>query len=64
MLSMSYWRFITATLIGILPQAVLIAFFSENADKLKSGLIWVGGISMAAYLGYVFYDYYKQKNEQ
>lgn len=64
MLSMSYWRFITATLIGILPLAILIAFFSENTDKLKSGLIWVGGVSIVAYLAYAFYDYYKQKNDQ
>jgi uncharacterized membrane protein YdjX (TVP38/TMEM64 family) len=39
-LRMKYWKFIGATMIGITPLAVLIAYFGENNDRLKTGLIW------------------------
>ncbi len=56
MLQMTYRRFIGATMAGIIPLAILIAFFSEDTDSLQSGLIWVGGISLILYAAYVIYD--------
>jgi uncharacterized membrane protein YdjX (TVP38/TMEM64 family) len=59
-LNMSYWRFIAATLAGITPLAVLIAYFSEDTERLKSGLVWVGAISLMGYIGYIIYDKNKE----
>ena len=58
MLKMGYLRFILATLAGIIPLTVLIAFFSHDIEQLKSILVWVGGIGLAAYLGYLAYNYF------
>ena len=58
MLKMGYLRFILATLAGIIPLTVLIAFFSQDIEQLKSILVWVGGIGLAAYLGYLAYNFF------
>lgn len=57
MLHMNFWRFMTATLLGITPLAIAIAYFGSEADRLKSGLYWLGGIGLVLYLGYVIWDY-------
>lgn len=62
MLRMSYWKFIGATLAGIIPLSILIAFFSENTKRLESGMLWIGGASLLLYAGYVFYEQ-KHKNK-
>lgn len=56
MLRMGYWRFIGATMIGIFPLTAIIAYLGENNDRLKTGLIWVGIISLIAFAGYVWWD--------
>ena len=58
---MNYFRFIGATLAGIVPLAILLAWLGENNERLKSGLIWVSAISIAAFVGYVIYDKYFKK---
>lgn len=55
---MGYIRFMGATLAGILPLTVLLAWLGENNDRLKSGLIWVSAVSIAALVGYIVYDRY------
>jgi uncharacterized membrane protein YdjX (TVP38/TMEM64 family) len=57
---MSYGKFITATLAGIGPLAILIAIFSESADKLQTFLIWASGISLVLFVIYVIWDRKKQ----
>ena len=59
-LRMGYWKFIGATLAGILPLAVLIGYLGENWERLKTGLIWVSAISIVLFVGYVIYD--RKKN--
>lgn len=56
MLKMSYWKFISATLTGITPLALLIAYFGENNERLKSGLLWVTAISALLLVSYIVYD--------
>ncbi|MBR9999207.1 MAG: TVP38/TMEM64 family protein [Cyclobacteriaceae bacterium] len=56
-LEMKYWKFIGATLIGITPLAILIAYFGENNDRLKTGLIWTSVISLVLFAGYIVYDH-------
>lgn len=59
---MGYLRFILATLAGIAPLTILLAWLGENDDRLVNGLIWVSGISLAGFVGYVVYDkYFKHK---
>lgn len=59
---MSYWRFIGATLAGITPLTILLAWLGEEDDRLMNGLMWVGGVSLVLFVGYVVYDkYFKKK---
>src|SRR5690606_33566523 len=39
-LKMNYWKFISATILGIAPLTLLIAITGRNIDSLKSGLLW------------------------
>src|SRR5690606_5137706 len=55
-LQMGYWRFIGATMIGILPLTALIAYLGENNDRLIEGLIWVSAITLVGFIGYVWWD--------
>ncbi len=57
-LKMSYLKFMGATIAGIIPLVVLIAWLSESMDRLQTGLIWISAISLAAFIGYVVYDKY------
>ncbi len=62
-LRMGYWRFIGATLVGIFPLAVLIGYFGENNDRLKSGLIWVSALSLIIFVSYIIYDSKKNQDK-
>jgi len=61
-LKMGYFKFMGATLLGIIPLTILIAILGENIDRLKTGLIWVSVISFVALIGYIIYDKRKQKS--
>jgi uncharacterized membrane protein YdjX (TVP38/TMEM64 family) len=63
-LRMGYWRFIGATLVGIIPLAALIGYFGENSDRLKTGLIWTSGICLVLFVGYIIYDQRKKKSNK
>lgn len=61
-LRMSYFKFMAATLAGITPLVILVAWLSESMDRLQNGLIWISAVSLAAFIIYIVYDkYYKQK---
>lgn len=57
MLRMNYWKFFGATLLGITPLAVLIAYFGENNERLRNGLLWTSAISLLFFISYVIYDH-------
>jgi uncharacterized membrane protein YdjX (TVP38/TMEM64 family) len=59
-LKMGYWRFISATLVGISPLVIFIAILGNNTEHLKTGLIWGSGISLVLFLLYVWWD--KRRN--
>ncbi|MDX5418265.1 MAG: TVP38/TMEM64 family protein [Hymenobacteraceae bacterium] len=61
---MGYVRFILATLAGISPLTILLAWLGEDNDRLINGLIWVGGVSLTVFIGYVVYDKYYRKKSQ
>jgi len=56
MLKMSYWKFIAATLVGIVPLAVYIAFIGQSTDQLKSGLLWGSLVSLILFGAYLYWD--------
>ncbi|APS40197.1 MULTISPECIES: TVP38/TMEM64 family protein [Salegentibacter] len=61
MLGMDLKKFIYATLCGMVPLTIAIAYFAEDPSKLKDGLYWIGGIGLVAYLIYILLDYKKRK---
>lgn len=61
---MSYWKFLAATLAGILPLTILLVWLGQDYNRLKNGLIWVSVISLALFIGYVVYDKYFSKDNQ
>lgn len=62
MLRMGYWRFIGATLLGITPLTIFIAWLGQNNDRLKTGLIWASVISIALFVLYVWWDKRRKKS--
>ena len=56
LLKMGYWKFIGATMAGILPLSLLFAYFGEDADRMKGGLIAVSLVSLLGFIAYVYYD--------
>jgi membrane protein YqaA with SNARE-associated domain len=63
MLRMGYWRFIGATLLGITPLTIFVAWLGEDNDRLKSGLIWASVISIVGFVAYVWWDRRRKKQK-
>lgn len=55
-LKMNYWKFITATLLGISPLIALIALTGQNTDSLKYGLLWGSLGSLLIFGIYIWWD--------
>ena len=56
MVRMNYLKFIGATFLGITPLAILIAWFGENNDRLRSGLIWTSVVCVILLVLYIIFD--------
>ncbi len=56
MIRMGYWKYMAATLTGIVPLVAAIAYFGRDTETLKQGLYWVGGAGVLIYLLYVWLD--------
>ncbi len=61
-LKMGYWKFISATIIGIAPLTIFIAILGKSTQGLKTGLLWGSIISLILFGGYVYWDKRKRKN--
>ena len=46
LVQMGFWKFLGATLVGILPLAVVIAVFGDDWQHMKTTLIWVSVVSL------------------
>lgn len=57
MLKMGYWRFIGATLVGIIPLTVFIAVLGENLERLKWG-------SLLILIGFIFYVWWDKRRQK
>lgn len=60
---MGYRKFMMATLAGMIPLTLAVAYFSEDTEKLEDGLYWVGGAGLVAYAIYIFIDQKKRKRK-
>lgn len=61
---MKYWKFITATLAGIIPLSILIGFYGRSADQLKNFLIWASAISLVLFIFYIWWDRKKMQKKK
>lgn len=55
-LKMNYWKFISATAVGITPLILLIAITGQNTDSLKTGLLYGSIASLLIFGGYIWWD--------
>lgn len=62
-LRMGYWRFIGATLIGITPLTIFIAYLGENSQRLRTGLLWGSVVSIVLFILYVWWDKRRKKKK-
>ena len=56
LLKMKYFKFICATIVGILPLTVFIAILGKNIQSLKTGLLWGSLVSLLIFAGYIWWD--------
>lgn len=63
LLRMGYWKFMGATMAGIIPLSLLFAYFGRDTHRLKPGLIWVSIISLIGFIAYVIFDRKKRAAE-
>lgn len=55
-LKMGYWKFIGATMIGISPLIVFIAYLGGDYERLKTGLVWTSIVSLILFITFVWWD--------
>jgi uncharacterized membrane protein YdjX (TVP38/TMEM64 family) len=60
---MPYLRFLLATIGGIVPLILLIAYLGEDIDRLKTGLIVVSVVGIVLLVGFYIYDRMKNKHQ-
>lgn len=60
-LKMGYWKFIGATMMGILPLTAFIAILGKSTEQLKTGLMWGSLVSLAGFGCYVWWDKTRNK---
>ena len=60
MLKFGYRKFISATLIGITPLIIAIAYFAQDTETLKTGMYYVGGAGLLLYGIFVYIDHSKR----
>lgn len=56
LVSMNFWRFIGATMLGITPLTLILVWMGENNERVKIGFIILGILSVLALGAYIFID--------
>lgn len=62
-LKMGYWRFIGATMVGISPLIIFIAYLGGDYERLKTGLIWTSIISLVLFITFIWWDKTARKDK-
>lgn len=60
MLKFGYRKFISATLIGITPLIIAIAYFAKDTETLKNGMYYIGGAGLLFYGIFIYMDHSKR----
>ncbi|KAA9332376.1 TVP38/TMEM64 family protein [Hymenobacter busanensis] len=53
---MGYFKFIGVTAVAIMPLIGLLAYLGQDSQRLKTGLLWVSGVGLLLFGGYVWWD--------
>tara|TARA_R100000935_G_scaffold57877_1_gene93059 strand:- start:2666 stop:3376 length:711 start_codon:yes stop_codon:yes gene_type:complete len=62
-LRMGYRKFIVATIAGIIPLTLALAYLGGDFQRLKTGLIWISVISLFILIVYIIYDRSYNRNQ-
>lgn len=63
-IKMGYKKYILASMIGIVPLAVAIAWFGKDTESLEKGLYWIGGFGIVIYVIYLVLKLRERKQEE
>ncbi|GAA4373566.1 TVP38/TMEM64 family protein [Hymenobacter koreensis] len=58
---MGYFRFIGITAVAVMPLIGLLAYLGQDSDRLKTGLLWVSGVGLLLFGGYIWWDKHRRK---
>ncbi len=61
---MRYIKFIAATTIGIIPLIAMIAYLGRDTETLKTGMMWISGVTLVAFVIYVIVRERKKKKSK
>lgn len=62
-LRMGFWKFLMATLAGIIPLVIIIGLLGHNAESMKTSLFWLSGVSLLG-LGFkIWWDKRQDRHE-
>ena len=64
MFAMGYKRYMAATMAGMLPLTIAVAYFSGDISKLEEGMYWIGGAGIVAYAIYVYIDQKRKRKKK
>ncbi|RTQ45280.1 TVP38/TMEM64 family protein [Hymenobacter gummosus] len=53
---MGYLKFISVTAVAIMPLIGLLAYLGQDSGRLKTGLLWVSGVGLLLFGGYIWWD--------
>jgi uncharacterized membrane protein YdjX (TVP38/TMEM64 family) len=61
---MGYFRFIGVTAVAIIPLIALLAYLGQDSQRLKTGLLWVSGIGLLVFGGYIWWTKTHKKTDR
>lgn len=61
---MGYFRFVGVTGVAILPLIGLLAYLGQDSDRLKTGLLWVSGVGLMLFGGYIWWSKTRNKADR
>jgi uncharacterized membrane protein YdjX (TVP38/TMEM64 family) len=61
---MGYFRFIGVTAVAVIPLISLLAYLGQNSDRLKTGLLWVSGVGVVLFGGYIWWKKAHKKTDR
>jgi uncharacterized membrane protein YdjX (TVP38/TMEM64 family) len=53
---MGYFRFVGVTAAASIPLIGLLAYLGQDSQRLKTGLLWVSGIGLVLFGGYIWWN--------